>query len=364
MRRLPTLEARRDSLEKCVFCPKLCRTACPVSNEAPRETLTPWGKMSMAYFSAHGDVEATASFAEPAWACTGCHACKSACDHGNDVAGTLLDARAALKKIDLLPTAAAKAIAAFDAHEAATAAACKKLSHETSSRADSKTHLLVGCGYVRRAEASARDIVSAASRLTREPVGITPGCCGLPLLYAGDQAGFAAHAERFAGSIRNTERVIVADAGCAMALRKHYPAAGVTVRPKIELLIDVAARELTHLKTLGSNEIVRYHDPCQLSRGLGVTEAPRTVLSRILGHAPAEFENSREHGGCAGSGGLLPLTMPAVSKGISRSRVEEHGRLGGGRIVTACASSLRAFRKAGVETDDIATWIARALPES
>ena len=52
LRRLPTLGARKDTLEKCVFCPKLCRSACPVSNAEPRETLTPWGKMSTAYFAA------------------------------------------------------------------------------------------------------------------------------------------------------------------------------------------------------------------------------------------------------------------------------------------------------------------------
>ena len=136
------------------------------------------------------------------------------------------------------------------------------------------------------------------------------------------------------------------------------------MRSKIELLVEVAARELGRLETIGAQETIRYHDPCQLSRGLGVTEAPRTVLSRILGKAPAEFEQNRERGACAGSGGLLPITMPAVSKGISRSRTDEHARLGGGRIVTACASSLRAFRNSGVEADDIATWILRALPEN
>ena len=56
MQKLPMLEDRRGTLEKCVFCPKLCRTACPVSNAIPRETLTPWGKMSMSYFVAQGDV--------------------------------------------------------------------------------------------------------------------------------------------------------------------------------------------------------------------------------------------------------------------------------------------------------------------
>jgi hypothetical protein len=50
------LETRRDELEKCVFCPKLSRSACPGSNAEPRETLTRWGKMSMAYFLANGDV--------------------------------------------------------------------------------------------------------------------------------------------------------------------------------------------------------------------------------------------------------------------------------------------------------------------
>src|SRR5215472_15353459 len=95
-RRLPTLEARREALETCVFCPKLCRSACPVSNAEPRETITPWGKMSMAHFAAHGDVPLDHSHAAPAWACTGCYACREACDHRNDVASTLFDARAAI----------------------------------------------------------------------------------------------------------------------------------------------------------------------------------------------------------------------------------------------------------------------------
>ncbi len=317
----------------------------------------------MAYFSAHGDVDATESFAQPAWACTGCHACKSACDHGNDVAGTLLDARSALKNSGLVPAEASRVIANFEEHETKTREGSKTLARDTDTRADAKTLVLPGCGYISKANDAARDIVNATARLAGEPVAISSGCCGLPLLYAGDHAAFAVHAERFAASIQNVERVIVADSGCAMALRKHYPASGITVRPRVELLVEVAARELGRLETIGSHETIRYHDPCQLSRGLGVTEPPRTVLSRILGKSPAEFEKNREGGSCAGSGGLLPVTMPAVSKGISRSRADEHVRLGGGRVVTACASSLRAFRKSGVDADDIATWILRALPE-
>src|SRR6516164_3523561 len=99
MRALPILEPRRAALEKCVFCPKLCRSACPVSNAEPRETITPWGKMSSAYYVANESVPASRSHAAPAWACTGCFACRESCDHKNDVTGTLLAARAALAAV-------------------------------------------------------------------------------------------------------------------------------------------------------------------------------------------------------------------------------------------------------------------------
>src|SRR5277367_1945916 len=103
LRRLPTLEAKKATLETCVFCPKLCRSACPVSNADTRETVTPWGKMSLSYFAAHGDVPLDASFAAPAWACTGCMACRESCDHRNDVASTLFDARAAMMDAGVAP---------------------------------------------------------------------------------------------------------------------------------------------------------------------------------------------------------------------------------------------------------------------
>src|ERR1700727_3878084 len=117
MHRLPTLEARRAELETCVFCPKLCRTACPVSNVEPTETLIPWGKMTAAYLVAHGDVPATESFARTSLACTGCYACRELCDHKNDVTGTLLAARAAEADAGILPEVATRVSRDFSHHD-------------------------------------------------------------------------------------------------------------------------------------------------------------------------------------------------------------------------------------------------------
>src|SRR3954467_3683888 len=113
LRRLPALEPRKSTLERCVFCPKLCRSACPVSNAEPRETLTPWGKMSMAYFVANESVALAPSFAQPAWACTGCFGCREHCDHKNDVTGTLFDARSALVAAGEAPEGAKRVLNRF-----------------------------------------------------------------------------------------------------------------------------------------------------------------------------------------------------------------------------------------------------------
>ena len=210
LRKLPTLEPRRQALETCVYCPKLCRSACPVSNAEPRETIIPWGKMSSAYFAARGDAPLSESFAAPAWACTGCFACREACDHRNDVTGTLMDARDAFVSRGLGPAPAKRTIAEFDAHRERTRRAHDSL-RDVPPAADPS--LLIGCMYVRRLPDVARDALAVAERLFG-PVSLERECCGLPLKLAGDTRAFDAHASRF-----RSRDILAVDPGCALALR-------------------------------------------------------------------------------------------------------------------------------------------------
>jgi Fe-S oxidoreductase len=370
MRALPLLETHRGSLEKCVFCPKLCRSACPVSNAEPRETITPWGKMSLAWMAAHGDVPVDASHGHPAWACTGCLACREACDHHNGVADVLLDTRDALARQGVVPEGAQRVLTGFARHDEATRAASRELAQSPRVRgsvdAGSSEALLVGCGYVRAHPDETRDAIAATAALGGGPVALIEQCCGLPLRLAGDTQGFVRHAQSLAQALRGKTRVTVVDAGCALTLRRRYPEAGVTLDPTVELLVERAARSLPALARVDHQAgPVRWHDPCQLGRGLGIYEAPRAVLGRALGRAPDEFDERREWTACSGGGGLLPATMPDVSRDIAGARIEAHRRAGGGRIVTGCASSLLSLRRraagTGVAVDDLVTWIARSL---
>jgi Fe-S oxidoreductase len=324
-----------------------------VSNAEPRETIIPWGKMSTAYFAARGDVETNASFAAPAWACTGCYACRESCDHRNDVAGTLLDARDAFVREGVAPEAATRTLARFDAHDADTARAVDTLMHNaTISSGKSRVAVLLGCTYARKLPDVARDAIAVATKLFGA-IAVERECCGLPLLVAGDAQRFEERAARF-----QNRDVVVVDPGCAVALRR----AGA----RVTLLVEHVAARMGELREGAAGErAVRYHDPCQLGRGLGVYDAPRTILTRVTGRAPLELHTSRERAPCSGGGGLLPLTMPETSRAIADGVVADHETLsktdGGEELVTACASSVLRFRKSGARASDLVSWIARSL---
>jgi Fe-S oxidoreductase len=361
-RPLSRLEPLRDTFERCLYCPKLCRAACPVSREQARETVTPWGKMVAAYLSARGDAPDDAEHAALAWACTSCFGCRERCDHRNDVASALLAVRAKAFRDGLAPESARRIAAGFGEHDAALGRAVTALCDTRGVRADAAVAVLLGCAYALRSPREARHAILAVTALTRGAVALVDCCCGLPLLLAGDADGFARAGLALARRVERFERVVVVDPGCALVLCRRYAQVGLSVEPQVETLVELADRSGEMLARLDVpwGETVRYHDACQLGRGLGQYEAPRAVLTRILGRPPDEFDYAREMAYCAGAGGLLPVVMPEVAAGIARARVREHEALGGGRIVTACGSSLAMLRAHGAPVQDLATWIARS----
>ncbi|MCC6557483.1 MAG: (Fe-S)-binding protein [Polyangiaceae bacterium] len=378
------LEAHREELEKCVYCPKLCRAACPVSNVEASEAVTPWGKMSMAYFSARGDVPIDEAHAVTAWACSGCHACRERCDHGNEVAAVLGDARAELFARGAAPAGARDVAARFweraeelrrevEALEGARAEAGGAM---RAGAQGEPVAVLIGCGYVRHAPEVAREALDAVEAIVGAPARPLRSCCGLPLLHAGDRRGFEEAARRLAAEVASVigggaagrgghdragrGRFVAVDPGCARAVLVEYPRVGVQA-PAPELFVDLARAAVDRLSRSTSERRVRVHDPCQLGRGLGRYDAPRAILARISGRPPEEFIHRRELADCSGAGGLLPATRPVTSAGIADQRIEEHRALGGGLLVTHCAQSLRRFRSCGEPAEDLVSLVARAV---
>jgi Fe-S oxidoreductase len=357
--RLPMMEPHRAALESCVYCPKLSRATCPVSNVEHSETVTPWGKMSIAYFAARGDVPVDAEHAAPSWACTGCYACKERCDHHNDVAAALMASRAESFAHGAAPEAAKAVAARFVDRAAEVAEAVDRIQPSLPPR--EARALLIGCGYVKHAPDVAADAVRASEALTGTRLRAVRACCGLPLLHAGDHPGFVRAARAFVAESGASRPVLVVDPGCARALQVEYARAGVAA-PPVELFVDLAAQRASRLDRRADAPTYRWHDPCQLGRGLGRFDEPRAVLKRVAGRAPLEFQRSRADAECSGGGGLLPATRPESARAIADARVADHRAAGGGVLVTGCAQSLHRFRRAGEVAEDIVSIVARALP--
>ncbi len=350
---LPLLNGASKALETCGYCPKLCRSTCPVSNVEAREALIPWAKMSAAWLVARGNLPADREIAQTGWGCSGCHACTSFCEHANPVAETLYGARAEYRSAGLAPEAVTTSARRQEARVREADAVLAELAREPGVRPDATAALLVGCAYLRKARPEARAIVRSVIAVSGS-VRLVSGCCGAPLLHAGDRAGFDAARARIADATRGAQCFVVGDPGCALVLRDI---------PAEPFVSHVAARatRLQPLLGLSQSGPVRFHDPCALGRGLSEYAAPRMLLSRALGRSPDEFEANRESAACSGGGAMLPIAMPQTSARIADERLAAHADAGGGTLVTACASSLRRFRAQGTPAMDIASVVEQSL---
>ncbi len=348
--RLPLLQEREDELSKCAYCPKLCRATCVVSEALPREALTPWGKMTNAFDAARtGSVDAER--AELAWACSNCFRCREACDHRNPVTQTLNDARADYVALGHAPAAVQALLERQDLVAAQHSVAVEELENTPGVRPDSSSALLLGCRYAKVFPDEARAAIRLAVQLAG-PVKLVSGCCGAWQRAAGAVREADAARSQLASELGDAKRFFVLDPRCALDLSDLSPTT----------LVELAARHLARFGPAPAREKpLRYHDSCALGRGLGLYDEPRRLLSRIAGSTPLELETHHEHARCSGGGGILPVSMPDVAKAAGQRLVAEHERLGGGTIVTGCASSLSQLRRAGADAVDLITLLESAL---
>ncbi len=354
--KLTVLSSRGPETQRCTYCPKLCRPACPVSSVEGSETVTPWGKMRAAGEILRDVVPLDADHASPLFACSGCRACFELCDLGNPVADTLVDARADALLRGAAPAAVAEFVRTFERREEKLGVAASAL-----PRMSGRVAFLPGCTSVVFEPGTVVAAARAVARLDAPAEIVADVCCGLPLLDAGDREGFLRRARHLSERLFGFARAVVSDPGCAHALRVTYPRLGFSL-PAVRHFSEVAAASLGVLETLRRPPApVAYHDACRLGRGLDIYDAPRAVLTRVLGAAPLELRDRRERGACSGAGGLLAKSRPATALAMAGWVGAQMPESGATMIVTTCPSSRRQFSAAGIPTLDFTEVVSGAL---
>lgn len=229
-----------------------------------------------------------------------------------------------------------------------------------------------------------RDSDSAAQPL-KDAVGVLKGlgvefgylaedepCCGGILHYTGLEKDFARNAQNLYKTLkdRGVKRIIGIVPSCTYTLAelipRYVPDYDLEVRHFLQVVLEgVESRDLRFPRQVR----VAYHDPCQLSRYLGLIEEPRRILKSIKGIELVEPDRTcGEWSTCCGGGGGFEVVFPELSQILAANRARELVETGAQIIVTHCPGcvmqleeGLKAMKAKDVEVLDLAQVVAMAM---
>jgi heterodisulfide reductase subunit D len=174
-------------------------------------------------------------------------------------------------------------------------------------------------------------------------------CCGYPLHIAGMGDRMAKLAEHNVKQARKVqaEKVVFTCPSCYYAWDHLYPeyadVSGIELMHATEYLAQLLAGDGL---TLGPvNEVVTYHDPCDLGRKSGVYDAPREVLGMIPGLDFREMSANRENAMCCGGGGDVEISDSTVTAGVAGNRMAQVQATGAGYVLSACQQCRRTLQE-------------------
>jgi heterodisulfide reductase subunit D len=98
---------------------------------------------------------------------------------------------------------------------------------------------------------------------------------------------------------------------------------------------------------LGSFEqVVTYHDPCDLGRKSGVYDAPRQVIEAVPGIEFREMDATRENALCCGGGGDVQIVNESVTAAVASRRLGQAQQTGARVVLSACQQCKRTLMAA------------------
>jgi len=169
-------------------------------------------------------------------------------------------------------------------------------------------------------------------------------CCGYPLYVAGMGERMAELSRHNVGRVRTmgAKRVVFTCPSCYYAWSHLYPemvdVSGLEFQHATELLTELLKGDGLALGPV--EEVVTYHDPCDLGRKSGVYDPPREVLASIPGMELREMALVRESALCCG-GGDVETVDPDVTSGVAARRLAHVQATGAKYVVSACQQCKR-----------------------
>lgn len=185
-------------------------------------------------------------------------------------------------------------------------------------------------------------------------------CCGRPLKLSGE-VDSARKMMRYNTDLFRKHNIRVLVTSCPICLKvfkEDYNLEGIEVLHHSEYIARLIASG--RLALHHTDDTFTYHDPCELGRGGGIYEAPRSVIEsvgRLL-----EADHNRRDALCCGSSLANTVINDASQLRIATAVTEELDKTGAQTIVTACPLCKKALsRSATHRVRDLSEVVARAI---
>jgi L-lactate dehydrogenase complex protein LldE len=157
-------------------------------------------------------------------------------------------------------------------------------------------------------------------------------CCGQPAINAGFVKQARDVAKHFIEVFGDDEAVVSPSGSCVCTVKYHYPELLCDEHAWLRRAEDLAARtyELTQyiVDVLGVEDCgaayhgkVTYHESCHILRGLGVSEQPKKLISKVK---DAEFVAMTFPEACCGFGGEFAVNYPDISEAMVQQKCDNY----------------------------------------
>ncbi len=199
-------------------------------------------------------------------------------------------------------------------------------------------------------------------------------CCGYPLFSAGMDSLVADLMAHNVARLREmgAKTLVTTCPSCHYTWSHLYP---LLDRSPLGFEVLHASQFLARLLednrlNLGSFEqVVTYHDPCDLGRKGGIYDAPRQVIEGIPGIEFREMDATRQDALCCGGGGDVQIVDEHVTAAVADRRLSQAQQTDARVILSACQQCKRTLmaasrrNKARVRVMDLAELVWRVMED-
>jgi len=177
-------------------------------------------------------------------------------------------------------------------------------------------------------------------------------CCGFPLFITGQWELLEDLVKRLVSAYeaRGVRLLLSSCPCCVNIMARDWPSLyGKPLPFKIRHISQFVAEAIRSGRLIikrSLKERIIYHDPCYLSRGVGVIEEPRYVLRSIPFVELIEFERHGLNYRCCGAGGAARKVFHENAIKMGRLTIDEAVEKGADRLILSCPACYSKMHEA------------------